>query len=78
MTIAWPHVARNLAAHLHAVREPSSIIRILDNAERDVASLGAPTDWWEMVVREYRALTGPGSDQDHDAIVDLIRGRAMR
>jgi len=78
MTIAWPRVARNLAAHLHAVREPSSIARILDDAVKDVGSLGAPTDWWEMVVREYRSLTRPGSDQDHDAIVDLIRGKAIR
>ena len=78
MTIAWLHVARNLAAHLHAAREASSIVQILDKAEKDAASLGAPADWWDMVMREYRALIRPGSTQDHDLVVDLIRGRTVR
>jgi len=78
LTIAWPYAARNLAAHLHAARSPDAIQRILADAEKDAASLGAPTDWWEMVAREYRSLIPPGSVQDHDLVNEIIRSKARR
>jgi hypothetical protein len=78
MTIDWPLIARNLAAHLHAAHDGDQIQRILDDAEKDAASIGAPADWWDMVAREYRLLVRPGSDQDHDRITEMILDKPMR
>ena len=78
MTIDWPHIARNLAAHLHAAHDSDQIQRILDDADKDAASISAPVDWWEMVAREYRLLVRPGSGQDHDLVTEMILHKAMR
>ena len=78
MRIEWSGVARDLAAHLHAARETDAIQRILDDAEKDAASLSAPTNWWEMVMREYQSLIRPGSVEDHRCVNEMILRKASR
>lgn len=78
MRIDWPHLARNLAAHLHAARETEAIQRILDDAEKDAASLSAPADWWQMVLREYQSLIRSGSVEDHNRVSEMISSKAAR
>jgi hypothetical protein len=78
MRIDWPHLARNLATHLHAAGGTDAIQRILDDAEKDAASLDAPADWWEMVIREYGSLIRPDSPQDHSRVSEMILSKAMR
>ena len=78
LRIDWPHLARNLAAHLHAVREPEAIQRILDDAERDAASLSAPPGWWQMVLREYSSMIRKGSAEEHARVSDMILGKEGR
>ena len=76
--IDWPYLARNLAAHLHAARETDAIQRILDDAQKDAASLSPPPDWWQMVLREYQSLVRSRSAEEHDRVSDMILGKAGR
>lgn len=78
MRIDWPYLARNLAGHLQAARETDAIERILDDAQKDAASLSAPPDWWQMVLREYQSLIRLGSADGHDRVSDMILGKTGR
>jgi hypothetical protein len=69
-------VARNLAAHLLAIRDVDVARRVLDDAARDAATLEAPADWWELVAREYETRAGAG--EENQQIRQIILSKAGR
>jgi hypothetical protein len=70
--VDWLLIARDLAAHLRGAQDLEVVQRILDQAQADAVSLGAPSDWWETLGSEYQALARSASSPDSQLVREMI------
>jgi hypothetical protein len=83
----WQAIAQDLALHLRSALTLEQVHRIVDDADRDLARLGEPADFWVKVELEYqriasrlqreRAASQTGADL-FTAVRTLIGAKAKR
>jgi hypothetical protein len=76
--VDWPFLARDLAKRLGAIEDLGRIQHILQDAEKDAASLGAPDGWWQSVAREYRTGTASNWTEHQSQVEEMIVAKIPR
>jgi hypothetical protein len=72
----WRPIIRDLALHLGSALTLEQVHTILDGAERDLARLDHPADFWETVEDEYEKVTmrlQRLANQDVDDLASAVR-----
>jgi hypothetical protein len=81
----WQRIIEDLARHLGSALDSEQAGRILDEAERDLARLGTPVDFWRDLESQYHTVTrrleelgNHGARESSATVRALIAARRLR
>jgi hypothetical protein len=76
LRLDWLAIARDLAGNLRSVGDVGVIRLLLDDAEQDALTLGAPPNFWSQVLSEYERIPASPNGPDANLIRRMILARS--